>query len=105
MLCTLFSCFIPTPTQQFTFSSIVRCQVASGANLNFKGISVYGGISYDSNIVYNTSNLYDDRSLLTLRVQFESYSNRNNLQEIRSDSHSAETGTRDHLNNRDTRSQ
>jgi hypothetical protein len=64
-----------------------------------------GEIWYDSNIIYNTSNLYDDRSLLILRVQLESDSNRNNLQEIGSDSHSAETGTRDHLSKRDTRNQ
>lgn len=57
---------------KITCSPIVRCQVAAGANLNFKAISIQGGISYVSNIVYNTYNLYDDRCMLTLRVQMES---------------------------------
>ena len=72
MLCTLFSCFIPKPAQQFTFSLGVRCQVSLGVACALKAISVHGGVSNDSNIVYNTDDLYDNRSLLILRVKMES---------------------------------
>ena len=50
----------------------MRSQVAVGVNLKLKATLIWSkfmeGVRYDSNVVYNISNLYDDRSVLILRV-------------------------------------